>query len=57
MFENLNQKQFEEILQLVITYKKLHPKENVYFNEKCCKKAFEWFRNVQKNPSAGLLGK
>ena len=57
MFENLNQTQFEEILQLVITYKKLHPKKNVYFNEKYCKKAIEWYRNVQNNHESGLLGK
>lgn len=57
MLNKLDDKQFAELLDLVILYKKLHPKEIVYLNEKSIKKALDWCRNVQNNSSAGLLGK
>lgn len=57
MLNKLDDKQFDELLNLVITYKKLHPKEDVYLTEKSIKKALDWYKNIQNNPSAGLLGK
>ena len=57
MLENIDQKSFEKLIELVITYKKLNPTENVYLNDKCIKRALDWYKNIQNHPELGLLGK
>lgn len=38
-----NQKHFEQQIELLITYKKMNPKIDVYLNEKSLKKASNWY--------------
>lgn len=45
------QDRFEKILELLITYKKMNPKEDIYLNEKSIKRVFTWYRNVSENNS------
>ena len=40
-FDNLSQKQFDYILELLILYKQLNPKEDVYLNEKSIMKSLK----------------
>jgi hypothetical protein len=55
MFENLNQEQFEHIIDIMILYKQAHPKKNVYLNEKCLKEALN-FMNTTGKEFASQLG-
>ena len=47
--EQQNQKLFEQHIELLITYKKMNPKENVYISEKSLKKAIEWYGKIERN--------
>jgi len=49
MFENLEQKQFEHILDMLILYKQTCPKKTVCINEKCIKEAFEFMQTHGKD--------
>ena len=42
----LTQEQFEHVLDLLVLYKQLNPKENVYLNEKCIKKSLTFMNNI-----------
>ena len=55
MFENLNQEQFEHILDILILYKQVNPNKNVYLNEKCVKEALH-FMNTTGQRFASQLG-
>jgi hypothetical protein len=55
MFENLNQEQFEHILDILILYKQVNPNKNVYLNEKCVKDAIH-FMNTTGQRFASQLG-
>ena len=49
MLDKINQIEFEKILEILIIYKKLNPKLNVFLNEKSIKKALEWHNNIKNN--------
>lgn len=50
------QKAFEEHIELLINYKKFHPKESVYINERCMKKAVKWYQSqASMLQESGLL--
>lgn len=49
--EQQNQKLFEQQIELLITYKKMNPKEKVYISEKSLNKAIEWYRKIEHNIS------
>ena len=55
MLENLTQEQFEQIINIVILYKQVHPNKNVYLNEKCVKEALN-FMNTTGKQFASQLG-
>ena len=55
MFENLNQEQFEHILDIMILYKQVNPNKNVYLNEKYAKEAIH-FINTTGQRFASQLG-
>ena len=38
-FENLSQDKFDYVLNVLIMYKQLNPKKDVYLNERCFKSA------------------
>ena len=46
--DNLNQEQFEYVLNLLIMYKNLFPKEDVYLNENSIIKSMNILNKVQK---------
>jgi hypothetical protein len=46
--ENLNQEQFEYVLNLLIMYKNLFPKEEVYLNESSILKSMNILSKVKK---------
>ena len=54
----LNQEQFEHILNILILYKQMNPKKDVYLNEISIKEALKFMENVKstisQNPN--LLG-
>jgi len=45
MIENLDQKTFEKLIEMLILYKNINKGEDVYLNEECIKKAILFFRN------------
>jgi len=45
------QNKFEKILELLITYKKMNPREDIYLSEKSIKKVFNWYQGVSDNNS------
>ena len=55
MLENLTQEQFEQIINIVILYKQVHPNKNVYLNEKYIKEAIN-FMNTTGKQFASQLG-
>lgn len=56
MLENINQEQFEHIINILIVYKQLNPKKNVYLSENSVKDAISFmqksgdkiFNNIMK---------
>jgi hypothetical protein len=48
MFENLNQEQFEQLINCLILYKQFNKNKEVYLNEKSIKEALSF---VQKKGS------
>ena len=56
MLENINQKQFEHIIDILIVYKQLNPKKDVYLTENSVKDAITFmqksgekiFNNIMK---------
>lgn len=48
MLEKINQQQFEQLLEILINYKKINPKEDVYLNEVCIKRAFNFMNSASK---------
>lgn len=48
-YENDKQKNFEQLIELLITYKKLNPSKVVYLNEKCINKALAWYNDFSNN--------
>ena len=45
------QDKFEKILELLVTYKKMNPKEDIYLSEKSIKKVFNWYQGVSESNS------
>lgn len=43
------QKNFEQHIELLITYKKMNKKKSVYLSEKCLNEAISWFNNMNNN--------
>ena len=48
MLEKINQQQFEQLLEILINYKKIHPNEDVYLNETSIKRAFNFMNSASK---------
>jgi len=44
MLENINQKQFEHIIDILIIYKQLNPKKDVYLSESSVKDAINFMQ-------------
>lgn len=44
MLENLTQSQFEQVIEIIIYYKKCCPEEDVYLTVQSFKKATEYFQ-------------
>lgn len=55
MLENINQEQFEHIINVLILYKQLNPKKDVYLSEKSIKDAIT-FMNTFGSKFANQLG-
>ena len=49
--ERIPQDRFEKILELLITYKKMNPKEDIYLNERSIKHVFQWYQQVAEGNS------
>ena len=49
MLESISQEQFEHIIELLILYKKVNPKIDVYLSEKSIKDAFNFINNSGKD--------
>ena len=45
MLENINQSQFEQVLNLLIFYKQMNPKKNVNLSEQSFKDANNFFKS------------
>lgn len=54
-FMNMNQEKFEHVIDLLILYKTVNPKKDVYLSEKSIKDAIE-FMNKYGNEFADKLG-
>ena len=54
MLENISQKQFEHILDILIIYKQTNPKQKVYLNEKSIKEACNFMNTTGKELSSKL---
>ncbi len=52
---NINQQQFEHILDILILYKQLNPNKDVYLNENSIKEAFH-FMNTRGKDFASQIG-
>jgi hypothetical protein len=48
-FENLNQEQFDYVLNVLVMYKQINPKKDVYLNEKTFKGAISIVNNFITN--------
>jgi hypothetical protein len=46
--DNLNQEQFEYVLHLLVMYKNLFPKEDVYLNESSITKSMNILSKIKK---------
>ena len=55
MFENLDQEQFEHIIEVLILFKQTNPKKTVTLSEKSVKEAFN-FLNTTGRQFASQLG-
>ena len=55
MFENLDQEQFEHIIEVLILFKQTNPKKTVTLSEKSVKEAFN-FLNTTGKQFASQLG-
>ena len=55
MFENLDQEQFEHIIEVLILFKQTNPKKTVTLSEKSVKEAFK-FLNTAGKQFASQLG-
>lgn len=44
MLENINQEQFEHIIDILIVYKQFNPKKNVYLSENSVKEAINFMQ-------------
>ena len=55
MFENLDQEQFDHIIQVLILFKQTNPKKTVTLSEKSVKEAFN-FLNTTGKQFASQLG-
>ena len=55
MFENLDQEQFDHIIEVLILYKQTNPKKTVTLSEKSVKEAFN-FLNTTGKQFASQLG-
>ena len=55
MFENLDQEQFDHIIEVLILYKQTNPKKIVTLSEKSVKEAFN-FLNTTGKQFASQLG-
>ena len=49
IFENLNQKQFEYILEVLISYKQTNPHIDVTLSERSFKEALEQANNIKES--------
>ena len=49
IFENLNQKQFEYILEVLISYKQTNPQINVTLSKRSFKEALDQGNNIKKS--------
>ena len=47
--EQQNHKIFEQQIELLITYKKMNPKIDVYLTENSLRKAINWYRGIENN--------
>ena len=47
MLENINQEQFDYLINILIQYKILNKKKDVYLNEKSVKEAIHYFNNIK----------
>ncbi len=45
----LNQEQFEHIINILILYKQMNPKKDVYLNENSIKEAIHFMNNMKSN--------
>jgi hypothetical protein len=55
MFENLDQEQFEHVIEVLILFKQTNPKKTVTLSEKSVKEAFN-FLNTTGKQFASQLG-
>tara|TARA_B100000900_G_C20457662_1_gene665826 strand:- start:755 stop:928 length:174 start_codon:yes stop_codon:yes gene_type:complete len=49
MLENISQEQFEHIINVLIVYKQLNPKKDVYLSEKSVKDAISFMSKAGKD--------
>lgn len=54
--EEHNQKVFEQQIELLITYKKMNSKKDVYLTEKSLKDAMNWYKGIENNIQQLKLG-
>lgn len=47
--DNLSQEQFDHLINLLILYKQMNPKKNVYLNEKSIHEALNMMKTTGKN--------
>jgi hypothetical protein len=54
----LNQEQFQQVIDILILFKQMNPKKDVYLNESSIKEAFHFMENIKSTISSnpGLLG-
>ena len=51
-FENLTQDQFDYVLNVLVMYKQLNPKKDVYLNERCFKSALGSISNLMNSQTS-----
>jgi hypothetical protein len=49
------QRQFEQYIEILITYKKCHLEEDVYLNLECLDKSLKWYHNIAKDINPEMI--
>ena len=53
--DDSSQRQFEQYIEILITYKKCNLEEDVFLNLECLDKALKWYHNIAKDINPEMI--